>query len=145
MHCSRRHWLVLTATALLPVSALRAEPQLVMVASAKSPIRSLSTVEIRRLYLGVPLTLEGHELEPLRNQIDPLVQEVFLQRVLFMSLHAYERQSAARVFRTGGNPLRQFTEQPALLAALAANPYAVTYMPADQAIRQPELKIIATL
>lgn len=144
MRPTRRRLLAAVGAALVAPWA-RAEPQLVIVAAAHSPIRSLTAVEIRRLYLGAPVTVDGREVEPLRNVIDPMVQEVFLQRVLFMSLHAYERQAAARVFRTGGNPLRRFTDLPSLLAALAANPLSVTYMPVEQAARLPELKIITPL
>jgi hypothetical protein len=142
----RRRRLLLAAAAFGLAPRLRAaERQLVIVASAQSPIRALSPAEVRRLYLGVPVTVDGKEIEPLRNTVDSATQELFLQRVLFMSLHAYERQLAAHVYRTGGNAMRQFTSLDALLAALNGNPLAVSYMPLEQVAKVPGLKIVTGL
>lgn len=127
-----------------PGWARAAEPKLVLVASAKSSVAAISATEARRLYLGVPLVQDGHEVEPLRNAVDPAIQELFLQRVLFMSAQAYERQMSGRVYRSGGNRIPEYADQRALIDKLLSDPWAVTYMSVDVATSQPNLKIVST-
>ena len=127
-----------------PGWARAAEPKLVLVASAKSHVAPISATEARRLYLGVPLVQDGHEVAPLRNAADPAIQELFLQRVLFMSAQAYERQMSGRVYRSGGNRIPEYADQRALIDKLLSEPWSVTYMSLDVASSQPNLKIVST-
>lgn len=124
-----------------PVDA--AEPKLVLVASAKSQIAPITTAEARRLYLGVPLVQDGHELIPVRNATDPVAQELFLQRVLFMSAQAYDRQVSGRIYRSGGNRIAEYDNPRELVDSLVTQPWAVTYMTSDAASRQPDLKTVS--
>jgi hypothetical protein len=135
--------LVAWTSCLFAGSAARAaEPQVALVASAQSPISALTGSDARRLYLGLPLVVNGHEITPLRNGADPSVQEVFLQRVLFMSAQAYERQMSARVYRSGGNRAPEFTSVRELSQALAGDPWAISYMAPEAAAKDPALKIV---
>jgi hypothetical protein len=120
-----------------------AESKLVLVASSKSQIAPISAAEARRLYLGVPLTQDGHEVIPLRNATDPGTQELFLQRVLYMSAQAYDRQMSGRVYRSGGNRIPEYTIQRELVERLLTEPWSVTYMSSDAASGQPDLKIVS--
>ena len=128
-----------------PGAALPAEPRLVLVANARSALTDISPGAVRRLYLGLPILHDGHQIVPLRNTADAALQELFLQRVLFMSAQAYERQSSAQVFRNGGNRPREYAKLEALLEALANEPWSVTYMDAETAGSLPSLKILAGL
>lgn len=120
------------------------EPSLVLVASAQSAIQRLSPDETRKLYLGVPMMVDNHRIHPLRNNADPKVQEMFMQKVMFMSTPAYERQILSRVFRMGGTRPLAYSSMPDLLKALEQNPVAVTYLPRELATR-PGLKIVGEL
>jgi hypothetical protein len=71
--------------------------------------------------------------------------EVFLQNVVFMSGPAFERQLLSRVYRQGGQQPEVISQQAQLLNALSSNATAVTFMWADTAIQNPELKVIASL
>jgi hypothetical protein len=126
-----------------PVDA--ADVHLVLVAGAASPITGLSVAEVRRLYLGVPITRDGHGITPVRNSSDATVREMFLQRVLFMSSMAYERQISARIFRTGGNRLPEYFNLRDVVAALAADPWAISYMSEDTAAGLGAVKVIGGL
>ena len=125
--------------------AWAAEPQLVLVAGGASPLQEISPEQARRLYLGIPVVLHGHEITPLRNLSDRTIQEVFLQRVLYMSAQAYERQMAARIFRGGGNELRSYGTLKQLSEALGRDPWAISYMSADTAAHLPDIKILGGL
>lgn len=123
-------------------AAVAAEQKLVLVASASSPIASLSLPEARKIYLGVPYRVHDKAVQPLRNASDPLLVEVFMQRVMYMATETYDRQILNRVFRLGGERPPVFNEMQALTAALQANPWAISYAWRDKALASPELKVI---
>lgn len=134
--------LALCLTWLPPLQAQPAELRLVLVTSAQSAIPQLSAEEARKLYLGLPMVVDGQLLHPLRNNTDSTVQEMFMQKVMFMSTQAYERQILSRVFRQGGSRPPVYTEPGDLLRALESDRTAVSYMPRDMAITSPRLRII---
>lgn len=111
-----------------------AEPQLVLVTSAQSSIPQLTSDQARKLYLGMPMVVDGKLIHPLRNNTDTTVQEMFMQKIMFMSTQAYERQILGRVFRTGGSRPPVYTDMRELLKALESDRNAVTYMPRDTAM-----------
>ncbi|MGA7750476.1 MAG: hypothetical protein WBQ69_01750 [Gallionella sp.] len=117
------------------------EHHLVIVASADSSIKSMSIKEVRRVYLGAIIVVNGVEVKPLLNQSDKLVTEMFLQKVLFMSADAYERQSISRSFRGESSP-KAYNDLADLLAALKTNNMAITFMSYDTAIATPGIRII---
>ncbi len=124
------------------LGALGAEQKLVLVTSAQSPIPKLTTVETRRLYLGVPFQVNGRVITPLRNSSDPRLQEVFMQHVMYMATESYERQILNRVFRTGGQRPPVYSEFNALMQALYSNPLAISYLWNETALATPGIKIV---
>jgi type IV secretory pathway TrbD component len=117
---------------------------LVMVAATQSAITAISPVEVRRAYFGVPIVIAGHEVRPLRNHSDPLAREIFLQKTLFMSAAAYERQITMRTFRGGAAP-PSYEHLDDLLDALYADGNAITFMSHEIAAGTPGIKIIGEL
>lgn len=117
------------------------EHRIVIVASAESGIKSMSIKEVRRAYLGASVVLNGVEVKPLLNQSDKLVAEMFLQKVLFMSADAYERQLISRAFRGESSP-KVYNDLADLLAALKTNSMAITFMSYDTAVATPGIRII---
>jgi hypothetical protein len=134
---------ILCAACLLQAMQLaRAEEhRIVVVANAGSGIQSISAKEVRRVYLGASIVLNGVEVKPLLNQSDKLVSEVFLQKILFMSADAYERQLISRTFRGGSSP-KIYSNLADLLAALKIDNAAITFMLYDTAIVTPGIRII---
>lgn len=143
----RRVFLALFAALLFAAVGVArgADPALVLVTNAQSPIERLSSDEVRKLYLGVPLIVGTQRVRPLRNATNSTVREMFMQKVMFMSTPAYERQILSRVFRMGGARPAEFDEMRELLRALELDPGAVTYLPRSFAVTRPELKIIGEL
>lgn len=122
-----------------------AEKDLVLVAANNTEIKEMSPDEVRRLYIGVPIEVDGHHIDPLVNATNNLVQEIFMQQVLFMSTEVYMRRNVDFSYRKGEVPPQIYSNLPSLIAALKANRYAVTYMLRSTAVTIPELKIIAEL
>jgi hypothetical protein len=132
----------LAACMLLAISTGHAEEQrIVIVASEESDIKAISAKEVRRAYLGATIVLDGIEVKPLLNQTDKLAAEVFLQKVLYMSAEAYERQLLARAFRGAGSP-RAFQIRTDLLSALHNDNSTITFMLYGTAMTTPGIRII---
>lgn len=118
---------------------------LVLVSSVNANIRSLSYKEVRRLYLGAPVLNEGQPIKPLRNLQEPFLEEVFLQKVIFLSARGYDNHLLSRVFRMGGLRPEAFENKTSLFTALHEYSHAVTYMWEDEVEKNNELKKIGAL
>jgi len=137
--------ILLAACTLQVISTVHAEEQrIAIVTGARSGIMSISAKEVRRVYLGASVVLNGIEIKPLLNQSDKLAGEVFLQKVLFMSADAYERQLISRSFQGGSRP-KVFENITDLLAALRNDDAAITFMLHETAINIPGIRIIGDL
>jgi len=130
---------------LLSMPMARAEEQrIAIVVNAESGIKAISAKQVRRAYLGASIVLNGIEVRPLLNQSDQLAVEVFLQRILFMSAEAYERQLIAHSFQGGIRP-RAYENMTALFTALHNDNAAITFMLYDTAIKTTGIRIIGKL
>lgn len=130
---------------LIAIPIVHAEEQrIAIIVNTKSSITTISAKEVRRAYLGASIVLNGIEMKPLLNQTDKLAVEVFLQKVMFMSAEAYERQLISRTFQGGIRP-KVYESLPALLTALHNDNAAITYMLYEDAINTPGIRIIGNL
>lgn len=125
--------------------AIASAERLVLVTDAAAAIPALSSTEVRKLFLGKPLVKDGVRLRALRNETDALLREVFLQKVMFLSAHDYERQLLSNVFREGGERPAAYEDAAPLLDALQSKSGAVTYMWEDAARAAPNVKIVGEL
>ena len=141
----RRALLVGLLASALAATAFAAERQLVLVAAQGSAATTLAPAEVRKLFLGGAVEVNGQRLEPLVNASDELLHEVFLQKVVFMAARSYDRHVLGLVFRSGGHRPARYTSTEELVQALAREPRAVTYMWADQARRLRGVKIVQEL
>src|SRR5665647_2583032 len=133
--------ILLAASVLLTLMVYAEEQRIAIVASSHSGIKAISAKEVRRAYLGASIVLDGVEIKPLLNQTDKLAGEVFLQKVLFMSAEAYERQLISRSFQGGSRP-KVYENLTDLLAALHSDNATITFMLYETAINNPGIRII---
>lgn len=122
-----------------------AERRMVLVSSAQSDIPTLSALELRHLFLGMPIVKNGRKLQPLRNNTDPVLYEVFLQKIVFLSARNYEHHLLSQVFRLGGQRPPLYADINELVNALKSRPGSVSYMWADTAQTQADIRIIEDL
>lgn len=103
--------------------------KLVLVTGTSVLARSDVTLDAaRKIYLGRQVSVNGHRVVPLVNKSDPLLYQVFLQKVVYMSGSHYERHLLSRVYRRGGKRPQNFISEKALIKALHAQPFTVSYM-----------------
>ena len=128
-----RRGAVMRSLALLLVGLMFAAPaaaqsRVVLVASKDSPIETLSSFEVRKIYLGISVFKNGRAVRALRNLTDEKLNDVFLQSVVGLSEDRYERRLLTNVFKFGTARPEEYSNATLLAQALQANPYAVTYL-----------------
>lgn len=126
----------------IAASLWAAEPELVIVANENSPIQFVSATEARRIFLGVPVAIGGKAIVPILNNTSALVQEIFLQKIVFMSAPAYERRMVAKHYRDGGDLPQAIADHQQLVDTLVADTARVSYMLREAIAATPQLKIV---
>jgi hypothetical protein len=121
------------------------ERRLVLVTASTSKITPLSSAEVRKLFLGLAVTQNSLRLEPVRNASDSLLNEVFLQKIIFMSAQNYERQLMSQVFRLGGHRPIHYIDAEKLVTFLHDTPGALSYMWLSSAQQIPGIKVVQEL
>ncbi len=118
---------------------------LVLVADSESGLDHLSPRQLRRVFLGLPVEVRGQPVRALLNTSDPLLNRVFLQKVVFMSQRRYARQLLSLTFRTGRRRPQAFRDQDQMVRTLHSSVGAIAVMWKRDAARDGSLKIMQTL
>ena len=115
---------------------------MLVVAASSSPVDHMTRQELRRLYLGVPYQSRYGRLKPVLNEADPMLREVFLQKILFMSKNAYQRARANRLVKLREAGPAEFTDTNKLINALRSDPSLVSYLWSSQQPGDGSLKVL---
>jgi hypothetical protein len=129
----------------LAAPARPASQAVVLVVRADSAVQELDSVSVRKLFLGLPVLVKGSPLHPLRNRSDALLDEIFLQQIVAMSQSNYDRQILIGVNREGWLRPTEYARLSELIAALNADPNAVSFMWQRDVGHNPELRVIRVL
>jgi len=135
--------LLLSGTS-LPADEPR-EVTLVLVSAADLGDDQLTPNQLRRVFLGIPVLVDGENIRALRNTSDPLLVEIFLQKVVYMSKRRYKRQLVSQTFRTGQMRPPNFNENDDLIQALKSIPDSVSVMWERDAEKDPALHVVQVL
>jgi len=140
-----RRLLLIALLLCLVAPARPASQEVVLVVRADSPVTDLDSVSVRKLFLGLPVLVNGTPLHPLRNRSDPLLDEIFLQQVVAMSQSSYDRQMLIGVNRQLTLRPTEYTQVADVMAALSADPYAVSFMWNRDVGHNSRLRVIRVL
>lgn len=136
-------WVLVAAS---PVASAAEDVRtLVAVASARSPLAGLKPAELRFAFLALPVRQGGARPRAVLNQSDPLLYEVFLQKVVFLSSQQYHRQVVSHVFQRGGTRPAVVDDERRLVELLHADPQRVSFMWAQDARRYQGLIVVRVL
>ena len=131
----------------------------VLVVGADSPVNNLTSVDLEKLFLGLPVLMNGRPLHPLRNRSDPscnvrrsrsdtakdcLLDEIFLQQIVDRTGESYDREMLNRVNQGGLRP-PEFTSLSELIGALSSDPSAVSFMWERDVAHNPHIRVIREL
>lgn len=133
-------WLTIAAA-----PAQSAERALLLVSGVQTESGAFTHAELRKIYLGVPVTRDDVRIRPLINTSDPLAFRIFLQHVLFMSERDYRRQLLLRVFQRGGIRPAEHKDMKQLVENLESEQGTLTFMWSDQFDREEGLKSLGVI
>jgi hypothetical protein len=126
-------------------TAQSTQRSLLLVSGSDSRLDALTHAEVRKVFLGIPVTKSQVRLRPLLNFSDPLATNIFLQQVIFMSERKYRRQLLSRVFRLGDQRPREYDDIDLLVEELRDSAGSLTFMWSDQFESYTGLKSLGAL
>jgi hypothetical protein len=129
----------------LSTQVCAASHTLVLVVSADSKVSELDSLTVRKLFLGLPVLVEGSPLHPVRNRSDPALDPIFLQQIVALSQSAYDRQILIGVNRQGWLRPVEINTASRVLDTLYADPNAVTFMWLHEVAHDPRVRVIRVL
>ncbi len=143
----KRGWIrILLAAALWSAAACaQRHDVVVLIDNAGSNVTSLSSVEVRKLFMGLTVMRGGHALRALRNDSDRRLEQIFLQNVVAMSDTTYERRVLGLALRQGRAPPPAAHSVADLLRKIAHDPELVSFAWASDVAGKPGIRIIRTL
>lgn len=118
---------------------------LVIVASDEFHLDAIGHAELRKIFLGVPVTEDGIRIRPLLNETDTRATSIFLQQVIFMSEREYKRQLFSRVFRLGDQRPEEYDDLTRLVDQLRETQGSVSFMWSDQIENYDGLKSLGVI
>jgi hypothetical protein len=136
--------LLITAMAMWGDAAL-AQSAVVLVTSSDSPIQSMSSLEVRKAYMGVAVSVDGLSVRAIRRRDDDRLNKIFLQSVIAMSERSYERRLLSLVLRFGVPRPAEVDDQQELMDLLERIPSSISYMWKSDAEADPSVRIIRIL
>ena len=124
---------------------LAGQQTVVLVVRADSSVTDLDSIAVRKLFLGLPVLINGKPLHPVRNRTDAQLDEIFLQQIVAMSQSAYDRQVLIGLNRQGWIRPAEVTAQTRALQTLYDDPNAVTFMWLRDVAQDPRVRVIRVL
>lgn len=116
--------------------------RVVLIVATDSRVLALDAIDIKRLFLGIPVAAGGTNLHALRNDSDERLHMIFLQHIVAMSDAVYERQLLALTLEQGRRAPPVYRDAPRLIAALATDPTAVSYAWASTITHDPRVRVL---
>jgi hypothetical protein len=126
-------------------SAAPPTEKLVLIVGAGSKVEQLDSLEVRKLFLGMTVEHNGSRLRALLNEADPMVKEVFLQNVVSMTDTTYDRRILRLALQGGALLPAVYTNTAQLLAAVEADPTAVSFAWYRDVAQDKKIKVLRVL
>lgn len=120
-------WLIVCIACLI-AGAAKSAKSVVLVTAETCPLESISTLDLRKAYLGVAVTVDGHRVRPVLMRGDEKLEQIFYQSVVAMSKKSYERRRLSLTLKYGTPRLAQFEDVDTVSEVLISEECAITYM-----------------
>jgi len=136
--------IVASVLAILP-NAYAADRAVVLVTSRDCAMDTITALDIRKAYLGIGVSYEGHVIRPFRLSSDERLNQIFFQYVVAMSKKTYERRLLRVLLQHGQPRPREFDVVVDLIAAVTEYPCSIAYMWQSDAEARAGIKAIKSL
>ncbi len=138
-------WAMAAILLLVCASIARAD-SVVLIVSARSPIRELESAELRKLFMGFRVVSPGGvPLLAARNRSDPRLDKIFFQNIVAVSELVYERQLLTQKMREGSPLPTEFVNSDKLLDAVAGDPQIISYAWGAAAAKRSDVRVLRIL
>jgi len=117
----------------------------VLVVWESSPVQKISVIEIRRIYLGLPSSKESLIKKPVINSSDLAVYKIFLKNIMHMTEKGYQRKIVKRIFRQGGEKVKEVKNLSELINHLKLNINDISFMDPETAKTTKGIKVVQVL
>ena len=138
------NWLIVGIACLVAEAANSVE-SVVLVTAETCPVESITTLDLRKAYLGVAVSVDGQRVRPILMRGDDRLEQVFYQSVVAMSKKSYERRRISLALKYGTPRLAEIEEVSAVSRALRSDECAITYLWRRDAETIPGIKTIKLL
>ena len=118
---------------------------MVLVTGEVCPLTTISTLDLRKAYLGVLVTIDGRRLRPILMRGDEKLEKIFYQSVVAMSKKSYERRRLSLALKYGTPRLAEYSDVAAVSEALKGDECAITYLWGRDAETLQDVKTIKLL
>lgn len=136
--------IILVSLLLLPPGAA-AERTVVLVTSTACPVNSIDSLDVRKAYLGVLVSIDGNHLRPLRLNGDEHLNRVFFQSIVAMSRKSYERRVLSLALRFGTPRPVELEGVDVALEVVRRTECAIVYAWSTDVLDEPGIKILKPL
>lgn len=136
--------LLAALTVLQPLDAF-AERSVVLVTDESCPIDSLDSLDIRKAYLGVAVSVNGYHVRPIRLVGDKQLDQVFYQSIVAMSQRSYARRALSLAIKFGTPRPVEFADLTAALHYVREGQCNIVYGWAEDLENRPGIKILRIL
>lgn len=142
---SRNHAIAALFALLLLPAVAAAERTVVLVTGDSCPIERLDSLDVRKAYLGVAVSVDGNHIRPLRLNGDEQLNLVFFQSIVAMSRKSYERRALSLALRFGRPRPLELDDLDAALGVLRSVDCSIVYAWRDDVIDRDGVKILQPL
>jgi len=136
---------LLAMALLLPLDDARAERTVVLVTGNDCPVKELSGLDVRKAYLGVAVSVDGHRLIPIQFVGDDLLSRIFYQSIVSMSRKSYERRALSLAMKYGTPRPLKVESAAAAAEAIDDFPCGIAYLWKQDAETLATLRTVRTL
>ena len=138
------HWFIACSACLL-VGAGAVNESVVLVTTVACPIDNISTLDVRKAYLGVAVKVDGRRVRPVLMRGDERLEQIFYQSVVAMSKKSYERRRLSLALKYGTPRLAEFDSIAAVSGELQSEECVIAYLWRHDAEALPGIKTIKRL
>lgn len=118
---------------------------MVLVVADASPAVELDAIDLKRLFLGIPVVAGGSNLHAVLNFSDPRLRDLFYEHVMGMAGSVYERRTLELTLEQGRRMPTAYEDEAALLALVARDPRSVSFTWRSHLAGRPGLRIVREL
>jgi hypothetical protein len=119
-----------------------ARQELALIVSAHSKVDQLDPPLARRLFLGLTVAESGVRLQPLLNESDPQIKDLFLRYIVSMSDSTYFRYLLRLALIQGRTKPAVYKKSNELIDAVASDPQVVGYAWVKDVDHDPRIRVL---